>query len=57
MPPTSTALFVVTIVACIWAAVIFISGYVVASAGLVGVAIGCAALGVAKRKQAVRGRT
>lgn len=56
MPPTRTALLVVAIVVCIWAAVIFAAGYVVAAAGVVGVGICCGALGLAKRKRAVRER-
>lgn len=54
MPPTPVALLVVALVACVWAAVIFASGYIVAAAGLVGFAICCAALGLVKRKRAVR---
>lgn len=53
MPPIPTALLVVALIACIWAAVIFAAGYIVAA---VGVAVCCAALGLAKRRRAVRER-
>ena len=54
MPPTPTALLVVAAVACVWAVGLAVTGLLVA-AGVVGaVALVCAVLGVAKRRQANR---
>ena len=52
MPPTPTALLLVAIVSSVWAVVIFASGYPVAAAVVVGVAVVCAALSLAKRSRA-----
>lgn len=54
MPPTPTAFLIVAVVACLWAVGLFAAGFVIAAAVVGAVAVVCALLGVAKRKQASR---
>lgn len=54
MPPTPIALLVIAVVACLWAVRLFATRFLIAADVVGAVAVVCALLGVAKRRQANR---